>query len=294
MRILITGGGGFAGGFLVEYFYKKGYEVIATYRTNMSMKMEGVEYIRQELSEKIILNKKVDAIIHTAVSASGRELPMTDYLRDNVDSARNIVDFARENGVGCIVYFSTRTVYGDINKREIIEDDDIINPNKYGTTKRIAELIFQEATDLNTIGLRIPNIIGPGAHDIWLTRIANKIKNNEDVEISDFETKNLVSIYDVSKFIEKLLIVSSSGKKFRYNIVNISSDKTINNLEIAEHIKSRVGSASRIIRVKPGSGLFWLNSERAYEMGYESSEPIAIIDSYLDYLVGTSADETGD
>lgn len=285
MRLFITGGGGFAGRNISEYFIQSGNKVVATYRTGHPQRIPGVQYVRQELSEEIKIEGHFDAIIHTAVSKSGKELPVTDYVRDNVESAKNIVCFARKNGIRTVIYFSTRTVYGEIRKKEIFEENDIINPNKYGATKRIAEQIFQEAKDLNTIGLRIPNIIGPGAHDIWLTDITSKIQKNESVEISDYNTKNLVAIGDVSKFIDKLVKQSLNGTYFKYNIINLSCAETVNNLEIAEHIRQKLGSSSNIIKTRPSSGLFWLNSEKAVEMGFRSSSPIEIIDSYIDSLM---------
>lgn len=286
MKILITGGCGFAGKYLSSFLAERGHDITATYRDSLKNECNGIKYVKQELSEPIDIDGNFDAIIHTAVSKSGAELSINEYIRDNIESAKSIVEYAQKKGIRTIVYFSTRTIYGEIRKKEIYEEDDITNPSKYGATKRIAEQIFQEAEGINSIGLRVPNIIGPGAHDIWLTDITSKIRNNENVEVSDFYTKNLVSIKDVGLFIEELLKNSIGGKSFKYSVVNLACSEMINNITIAEHIKEKLGSTSKITIVEPAKGLFWLNSEKAKEMGFKSSLPMEIVDYYIDNLIG--------
>jgi len=286
MNVLITGGTGFAGKNLVDFFYKCGYGVTATYRSAAPQCcITGVRYVKQDLSQYIEIDGQFDAIIHTAVSHSGEELPITEYVRDNIDTARQIVDFARRSGIGTIIYFSTRSIYGEIRTAEVGETGDIINPGKYGVTKYIAELIFQEAKDIHTFGMRFPGIIGSGAHDIWLVDIVNKIAQGLEVEISDFDTRNLVHIDDVAIFIKKLLLLRASGRKFKYSCVNLCCDETINNIEIAGIIKKRLHSQS-VLKVKPpGEGLFHLKSDQAKEMGFISSSPRDIVNRYLDFYI---------
>ena len=185
-----------------------------------------------------------------------------------------------------IIYFSTRSIYGEIHEKEVFEENAIFNPRKYGATKRIAEQIFSEADDLNTIGFRLPGIVGAGAHDIWLKKTVDKIRKNEDVTISNFETKNFAYIDDIAKFTEGLILESLNGRNFKYKIVNISCAEKINNLEIAKTIKDRLKSSSQIISVKPSEGLFLLNSDKAQDMGFVSSTPLEIVNHYLDYVLG--------
>ncbi len=285
MNIFITGGNGFAGRYLSEYFVKKGHDVTATFRGNsLRNKVAGVKYIRQELSENICINKSFDHIIHTACSHSGEELSMEEYVRDNIEPARKLIRFARDNRIKSIVYFSTRNIYGQIKSLEVNEEEDIINPDKYGLTKRIAELIFREADDINTIGLRLPGIIGPGAHDIWLVNLFDKIMHGTEVVVSDFDTRNLVHIDDISKFIEKLITTTYKDGRFKYPVVNLACRETINNIKIANLIKDILKSNSNIIVKEADSGLFRLNPDKALEMGFEPSTPWEIINKYVDFM----------
>lgn len=290
MNILVTGGLGFAGHYVSEFLVNQGYNVTATYRSGKpDDTIEGIDYIRQELSQPIRINKQFDAIIHTACSRSGGTLNMEEYIRDNVDSARQLVDFAKRTGTKTIVYFSTRSVYGEIRLPEANEDCDIINSNKYGLSKYIAEFIFREANDLNTIGFRTPGIIGPGAHDIWLVDIVNKIRRGEDVCVSNFATQNLVHILDICKFIHKLLGYGNTPNQFKYKIVNLACMEKINNVDIAYMIKERLASSSNIYVKKPDKGLFIMKANRAFEMGFRPMTPTEIVNLYLDYVTGQTA-----
>lgn len=286
MNVLITGGSGFAGRFISEYLIQRGYDVTATYRSNTPPNHNAkITFVKQELSEHIEIEGEFDAIIHTACSHSGPVLGIGDYVRDNIDSAREIVRFARNKRIRTIIYFSTRSVYGEVRQSEVDESADIINPDKYGITKQVAEKIFQEAAEINTIGFRTPGIIGPGAHDIWLVDIVNKIRNNADITVNDFNTKNLVYIGDIARFIDKLITASVNGEKFRYSIVNLGCEEEISNFEIAGIIKKRFLSGSNISKRAPQAGLFRMNIDRALEMGFESSSPQDIINFYLDSVI---------
>ena len=285
MNILVTGGGGFAGKYISEYFAENGNNVTATYRnTKPYSKVKGISYVLQELSNEITIDGEFDAIIHTACSASGKELSTEEYIRDNVDSARQLVKFANRKKIKVIIYFSTRSIYGEVRNKEVNETNDIINSDKYGLTKYLAESIFKEAEKIYTLGLRTPGIIGPNAHDIWLVDIVNKMVKGEKIQVTDFETKNLVWIGDIAGFINKLIKDAIEGEKFKYQVVNLACSEGVNNIAIIDKIKSRVKSKSEIVISKENSHLFVLNSDRAQEMGFVSLKPLEIVDKYLDTL----------
>lgn len=284
MNVLITGGGGFVGKYLCEYFAKKGNNVTATYRSTKPGEAENIRYIKQELSDEITVEGNFEVIIHTACSASGRKLSTDTYIRDNLDSARRLVEFANKKNIGTIIYFSTRSVYGEVKSKEVIEENDIINSDKYGMTKYLAENIFQEAENINTFGIRTPGIIGPDAHDIWLVDIVKKMNNNEKIQITDFETKNLVWIDDIAKFIDKLIIDAMDGRHYAYKVVNLACDEAVNNIEIIDAIKKRTKSKSEVEINKDNSHLFILNTDKAKKMGFVSSKPLDIVEKYLNTL----------
>lgn len=286
MRILVTGGNGFVGRNVCKYLRALGCDITATYRTEKTIaKIDGVEYVKQDLSERITIEGKFDAIIHAAAcSSASNEFSVEEYIRDNIDSARRIVDYARDMGIAYIFYFSSRSIYGDVFSKIVTEENDIVNQGKYGLTKYIAELVFGEATDIKTLGFRTPGIVGDGAHDIWLVDIVSKMVDSQDVVVSNFDTKNLVYIDDIAQFIY-FILSEKYGEHFQYPVVNLACHESINNTEIVEIIKVRTGSASKITVVDPSDKLFVLDDTKAYSMGFVSRSPQDIVNGYLDTLL---------
>lgn len=279
MRILLTGASGFAGRNFMEYFLAQGHEVIGIYRQHKPQ-LPG-RFIQRNLSQPIEVEGQFDAIVHTAAASRGT---YQEFKRDNMDAMEQLIAFARRKHIHTFVNISTRSIYGEVRTQEVFEETDKINPDAYGQTKYGAEMLLREASDLNSISLRVPGISGRGAHNIWLTRTVQSFQANEDVRIADFVTKNFVWVMDIARFAEKLIAQSLQGLAFKYKVVNLACAAGENNLNLAREIKRRLGSSSQIIPVKPGKGLFLLNADKAFEVGYESHTPMEIVDMYLDTL----------
>ena len=146
MKILITGGAGFVGSHVAEYYARKDYEVVAFdnlsraellgYEKSNAMynwnylKGYKIELIKGDIRDFEKLKdaaKNADAIIHTAaqtaVTTSLRN-PRTDF-EINAVGTFNVLEAARlsENNP-CVVYCSTNKVYGNnVNKIAVIEKE---------------------------------------------------------------------------------------------------------------------------------------------------------------------------
>ena len=147
MKILVTGGAGFVGSHVAEYYAKKGNEVVvfdnisraelldyetsnAMYNWNYLKQYKNIELKKGSINEaKIIKNaaNDVDVIIHTAaqtaVTTSVKD-PRTDF---EVNSAGtfNVLEAARLNkNSPCVIYCSTNKVYGDnVNNIKVTSDE---------------------------------------------------------------------------------------------------------------------------------------------------------------------------
>ena len=285
MKILVTGASGFAGKNIIEFFIARGHSVVGTYRKHKPTELEaiGCQLVFQDLSQKINVPGTFDAIIHTAACVQ----PVTEcnylaFKKDNIDGVENLIKFAKKREIKNFIYFSTRNIYGEIRENEIFEDSDIINPDAYGNTKYIGECMLRDAgNNMNVMCLRMPGISGPGAHNTWLVKIVEECLSNNTVMISDFYTKNFAWIFDIAAFIEKLMIQGMHGEKFKYDTINLACAVGANNRDILDMIKERTKSTSTIVIKRSKKGLFVLNSDKAYEMGYKSLTVLEIVDKYL-------------
>ena len=135
-KILVTGGAGFVGSHVAEYFCKNGYEVTvldnlsrgrllgkedynSMYNWHYLESNTGVELVKGDIREMTLVEKAaegVDIIIHaaaqTAVTTSVVD-PGSDFTT-NVVGTFNILEAARKSGKRpVIIYCSTNKVYGE-------------------------------------------------------------------------------------------------------------------------------------------------------------------------------------
>jgi len=146
MRVLITGGAGFVGSHVAEYFANKGHDVVCydnlsraellkkdfidiTYNWNYLKNVKNVKLVKGDIRDLNKLKeaaKDADVIIHTAaqtaVTASIVD-PKTDF-NVNALGTFNVLEAARLSDVEKVVYCSTNKVYGDnVNTVDVIEKE---------------------------------------------------------------------------------------------------------------------------------------------------------------------------
>lgn len=147
MKILVTGGAGFIGSHVAEYYASKGEEVIvldnlsraellgyeasnAMYNWNYLEKYENIQLIKGDIRDAEMIRdaaKDSDVIIHTAAQTAvitSLINPRTDF-EINALGTFNMLEAARLNKNNpCVIFCSTNKVYGDnVNKIPVREKD---------------------------------------------------------------------------------------------------------------------------------------------------------------------------
>ena len=175
-KILITGGAGFIGSNLCEYFLKNGHEVTCLDNFATGYKHNIAPYLgltNFKLIEGDIRNltdceeavKGVDYVLHQAALGSvPRSIKDPITTNDvNVSGFLNMLIAARDAKVKRFIYAASSSTYGD---SEVLpkEEDVIGRPlSPYAITKYVNELyadIFSKTYGLETIGLRYFNVFG--------------------------------------------------------------------------------------------------------------------------------------
>ena len=179
--ILVTGAGGFIGGWIVESGHLRGLgnmrAGVRTWSSAARVARFPVEIALCDLHNQTQLAeavKGVDAVIHCAYS---------DDARDIVDGTRNILEAAHQAGVGRVVYISSAEVYGscsgDIDEHTQAGGD--AQPlSAYGQAKRSAEQLCADynGRGLSTVVLRPSVVYGPFGK-IWTTRYAQRLASGD-------------------------------------------------------------------------------------------------------------------
>jgi UDP-N-acetylglucosamine 4-epimerase len=176
MKILITGGAGFIGSNLCDYFIQKGNEVICldNFATGHLHNLNGViNNLNFTLIEGDIRNiedcKKavqgVDYVLHQAALGSvPRSIndPITTN-EVNVSGFLNMLTVSRDAKVKRFVYAASSSTYGDSQGLPKVEEVIGKPLSPYAITKYVNELyadIFSKTYDLETVGLRYFNVFG--------------------------------------------------------------------------------------------------------------------------------------
>ena len=172
MAVLVTGGAGYIGSFVLRALAERGLEavVLDDLSTGHRRAAEGwpLEVFSCGDTDRVAALMEragVDAVIHlAALSIVGDSVREPErYWRHNVGGAEGLLAACRKAGVRRFVLSSTAAVYGEPSRVPIPEEHPLAPTNPYGATKveierRLAEA--QEADGLGWAALRYFNAAG--------------------------------------------------------------------------------------------------------------------------------------
>lgn len=170
MKALVTGGGGFLGGYIVEKLVGRGDSVRVLARGRYpELESLGVETVQTDLRDQSAVVKaceKVDVVFHVAALPAiwGK---WKDFYGINVQGTKNVLAGCRAHGVSRLVYTSTPSVVFD--QSDLCNVDEAYPyPGRYNchypATKAMAERIIIDANGqegLLTTSLRPHLVWGP-------------------------------------------------------------------------------------------------------------------------------------
>lgn len=173
MRILVTGGGGFLGTYIIKELLKNPSYIVTNFSRHSYSHLEdiGVPTIKGDLRKKEdverALGQGFEAIFHVAALA-GVWGKFDEYYGINFLGTKNLLEVAKEKGIQKFVYTSTPSVV--FNKEDLLganEEQPYATEflNGYSETKTMAEKLVLEMNDGKTFltcALRPHLIWGPG------------------------------------------------------------------------------------------------------------------------------------
>jgi len=279
-NILVTGGAGYIGSFMVKALLDRGDQVVVF--DNLKRGHENAVDDRAVLVVGDILNKNdlnslfknydFDAILHFAglisVEESSKDPEL--YYENNVVGSSNLFDEAVSSNIKNFIFSSTAAVYGNPIEVPIPEDHPKNPASPYGETKLKTELKLEElrASDssvnyailryFNACGASLDGSMGeshnPETHIIPLA-IKSAINNSEfKLFGTDYDTKDGTCIRDyihvldlVNAHILALEKILADGGAYCYNV---GTGKGFTNKEVAEMVKKVSGVDFPVIEVE--------------------------------------------
>ena len=240
-KVLVIGGSGFIGGFVVSELLKYDIKEVVIYDNFARGKYDNVvESLKDprcsvypfggDVREIDILNtamKDVDYVFHLAAMWL---LHCKDYPRTafdvNITGTFNVLEACVKNNVKKLISSSSASVYGDATEVPMTESHPFNNKNFYGATKIAGEAMataFNDRYGLEVISLRYMNVYGPGQdqHAVYsgvVPIMLNKIEAGEQPIINGdgSQAYDFIYVEDVAK--ANICALESDVKTGNYNV----------------------------------------------------------------------------
>jgi dTDP-glucose 4,6-dehydratase len=260
MRILITGGAGFLGSHLCDRFLAEGHQVVVMDNliTGSTANIEHLagnkdfRFIKQDVTEYLYVEGKLDAILHFASPASPidyLELPI-QTLKVGALGTHKTLGLAREKGA-LYLLASTSEVYGDPLEHPQREDYwGNVNPigprGVYDEAKRFAEamtMAYHRYHGLDTRIARIFNTYGPRMRledgRVVPNFIAQALRGEPLTVFGDgSQTRSFCYVLDMIEGIYRLLFSSEVDP------VNLGNPREMAILEFARMVNDITGNSA--------------------------------------------------
>ena len=215
MRVLITGGAGFIGSHLAEYFQGKAeVRILDNLRSGYRSNLDGfdVDFVEGDIRDREKVRqamKDVDYVFHLAAMISVPEsmFKPLECVDINVNGLLVVLEEAAAAGVKKLCFSTSAAIYGDnpeVPKRETMFPEP---KSPYAITKLDGEYycnMFTQEGKLQTACLRYFNVFGPrqdpgSAYAAAIPIFTAKAVANEDINIygDGEQTRDFIYVKDV-------------------------------------------------------------------------------------------------
>lgn len=301
-KIVLTGGCGFIGHHFAEYVFKNtNWDIIII--DKLSYASLGLNRLRNnellyskrvkvftldlcnELSEGIKkeIGTDINYIVHMAaethVDNSIKE-PIK-IISNNVNSTIYLLEWAKTlKNLEIFFYFSTDEVFGPALGDKLYDEWDRHRPtNPYSASKSAAENICIAYENTYKIPLMIVNVMNAFGERQYVEKFIplciKKILNDEMIHIHSYPDKIIsgtrfyIHAQNIASAVLFLINNGKIGEKY-----NISGEKEVSNLELAQLIAKSIGKELKYEMVdfhssRPGHDLrYGLNGNKIYDLGW--------------------------
>lgn len=269
--VLVTGAAGFIGSHVVEMLLQRGDRVVGidnfnTYyapdrkRANLeevrsASPVERWTFVEGDIRERALIGRlfaeeRFDAVVHLAAMAGVRastEDPHL-YIDVNLVGTVNLLDAARDTGVGNFVFASTSSAYGTTNQIPFVETDNADRPlAPYPATKRAAEMLgysYHHLYGLNFTAVRFFTVYGPrNRPDMMAYKVFDNIFVGREVPLYNNGQmhRDWTYVGDIAAG-----VIAAVDRPLGYEIVNLGRGEPVLLADFVRYVEELVGRSARL------------------------------------------------
>jgi len=274
-KILVTGGAGYIGSFMVRELQAKNFEPVIL--DNLSQghtesvkdfRLEKIDLVTEkDKLDNLLSKEQFDGVVHMAsfIQMGESYKDPAKYYRNNVVGFMNLLDSMRNNNVKNIILSSSAGVYGNPVRVPILEDD-VKNPlNPYGETKYMLERMLEDydtAYGIKFVSLRyfnaagaaldgsigeahpgeshlIPNIINSVLKDVEFTLFGDDYQTPDGTCVRDY-----VHVLDLCEAHSMALESLFNGSKSSF--YNVALGEGYSNKQVIEAVEKATGTSVKV------------------------------------------------
>src|SRR5688572_12437143 len=146
--VLVTGGTGFLGAYIIKELVAKGVSVRAIRRSNQlpsfmpASIFDGVDWREGDVLDIVTLEESmdgIDTIIHSAAKVSFHDKDRKQMFRVNIDGTANVVNLALEKNIRQLIHVSSVAALGRKTNGTVVTEDKKWEDSEVNTNYAISK-----------------------------------------------------------------------------------------------------------------------------------------------------------
>ncbi len=283
-HVVVTGAGGFVGGYLARWFAAHGYQVTAISRrpVGVAPALKGLTWRQADLRMPNALPERFDSLLHIAAEIPAHCPEPVALYEGNLRAAENVFGEAMRAGARSIVFTSSMSVYGTIDVPVVREDTPPANPDPYGRAKRDAEHVLEACIGRGLhsgISIRLPGTVGRGSHHNFLSDALGRVLAGERVRANNPDSlfNNIVYVGDLAEFLGQWVTDPRAG----YAVTNLAAIEPLRIRDVVALLFQTAGRPERIDVSEGGKKSFLISLDRAQSLGYRPATVRASVQAFV-------------
>ncbi|MEM8907722.1 MAG: SDR family NAD(P)-dependent oxidoreductase, partial [Bacteroidota bacterium] len=223
--VLVTGGTGFLGSYLIRYLLKKGYRVSSTHRPQSTFELvesvkDQVEWMEGDILDVPFLEdamEQVDQVYHCAAMVSFDPRDVKKMMQINVEGTANVVNTALYRNIQKLLHVSSVAAIGRVKRQVPISEKTKWQRSKYNTNYAISKFLSEQeawrgdAEGLNVVVINPATILGSGFWERSTVRLFKQVQ--EGLRFYPVGTNTYVDVRDVARLSIQLMEANISGQR---------------------------------------------------------------------------------